>query len=397
MYKRQVDLNTKLGKTAQTSQLLLSVNGLIANPETYTLSSSIVTFVTPPLSNTRIIAMYFDRSSYSGSFVLDQIGDEVKTFGTGYSGLGVHTFVSGVTNAIQVTGGSQFTAASGTTYAPTTGLLEIEIGSHSLTTSNTITIADGGITFTCDADNHASEHSYPRSGDPASSKQLAITAVSGTTITVNVGISNDEPNELAPGNGYSDYTYAAVPLKNRLGGGVGVTANITVTGGKVTNAKVVSGGNGYNNTDVLGIADPRVGEQFVRHLIPSTATYTPASGDMVLTVGAGHQLLAPTTHTPTTATYDPNTGLMVVTIANHGRVNGDQVKFDDAAITFSCTYGSGGNESYPRSTDYASERWLQVFDCTTNTFTVQVLDSIPSTDLSPVSYTHLTLPTIYSV
>ena len=59
------------------------------------------------MSETRIIAMYFDRSSYSGSFVLDQIGDEVKTFGTGYSGLGVHTFVSGVTNAIQVTGGSQ--------------------------------------------------------------------------------------------------------------------------------------------------------------------------------------------------------------------------------------------------------------------------------------------------
>ena len=38
-----VDLDTKLGKTAQKSQLLLSVNGLIANPATYTLSNSIVT------------------------------------------------------------------------------------------------------------------------------------------------------------------------------------------------------------------------------------------------------------------------------------------------------------------------------------------------------------------
>ena len=34
---------------------------------------------------------------------------------------------------------------------------------------------------------------------------------------------------------------------------------------------------------------------------------------------------------------------MVVTIANHGRVNGDQVKFDDGAIRFSCTYSGGGN------------------------------------------------------
>ena len=132
--------------------------------------------------------MYYDRSTYSSSFILDQIGDEIKTFGTGYSGLGTHTFVSGVTNAIQVTGGSQFTAQTGTSYTPSTGLLVIDIGTHSLTTNNTIVIADGGITFTCDADNHASNHAYPRSGDPASGKTLAITAVAGDTITVNVGI-----------------------------------------------------------------------------------------------------------------------------------------------------------------------------------------------------------------
>ena len=91
----------KLGES-HYQLILLSVNGLIAKPATYTLSNSIVTFAIPPLSNTKVIAMYYDRASYSGSFVLDQIGDEVKTFGTGYSGLGVHTFVSGVTNAIQV-------------------------------------------------------------------------------------------------------------------------------------------------------------------------------------------------------------------------------------------------------------------------------------------------------
>ena len=31
-----IDLNTKIGKTASASQLLLSINGLIANPATYT-------------------------------------------------------------------------------------------------------------------------------------------------------------------------------------------------------------------------------------------------------------------------------------------------------------------------------------------------------------------------
>ena len=80
-----IDLDTKIGKSAVTSQLMLSINGLIANPATYSLSNDVVTFITPPLANSKIIAMYYDRSSYTSSFVLDQIGDEIKTFGTGYS------------------------------------------------------------------------------------------------------------------------------------------------------------------------------------------------------------------------------------------------------------------------------------------------------------------------
>ena len=114
-----IDLNTKIGKTAGTSQLLLSINGLIANPATYTVLNNIVTFVTPPLSDSKIIAMYYDRADYNSSFVLDQIGDEIKSFGaitpgTGYSD-GVYTNISlknklgsgvGATADITVTNGS---------------------------------------------------------------------------------------------------------------------------------------------------------------------------------------------------------------------------------------------------------------------------------------------------
>ena len=100
---------------------------------------------------------------------------------------GTHTFVSGVTNAITASNGASgnFTAVSGTTYDPLTGNLVLTIGSHSLTTSNKVTLADGAVTFTCDADNHATNHAYPRSSDPASGQALTITAKTGTTITVN--------------------------------------------------------------------------------------------------------------------------------------------------------------------------------------------------------------------
>ena len=268
-----IDLNTKIGKTAGTSQLLLSINGIIANPATYSVLNNIVTFVTPPLSDSKIIIMYYDRADYNSSFVLDQVGDELQTFGS-----------------------------------------------------------------------------------------------------------------ITPGTGYSDGVYTNVPLKNRRGSGSGATADITVTNGGVTNVTLNTAGNGYNNTDVLGLAESRIGEQLVNTFLPTNGTYAPASGDMELTIGSGHGLTAPTTHTPTGATYDPVTGFMVVTINNHGLKNRDQVKFADGAITFSCAYNGGGNESYPRSTDHISGKWIKVYECTTNTFTVQVLNAWPSTNTDEHTY-----------
>ena len=381
-------VTAKIGKTSVTSQFFVLINGIVQNPENYTIVSDVITFTDAPKESSTCLIMYYDRASYTSSFVLDQVGDEIKTFGTGLSGLGTHTFVSGVTNAITAGGGGSgtYTAATGTSYTPSTGVLIIEIGSHSLTTSNWVTIADGGITFTCDADNHASTHAYPRSGDPASGKQLAITAEDATTITVNVGISNNEPAELVPGTGYSDGIYNAVLLKNKRGSGTGATADITVTNGSVTNVKLVNAGNGYTADDIVGIAPPIIGEQLVKPFLPTNGTYNPSTGDMVLTIGSGHGLIAATTHTPTGATYDPQTGLMVVTIPNHGLKNGDQVKFADGAITFSCGYNGGGNESYPRSTDPISGKWILALDCTTNTFTVQVLTTFPSTNLDAHTY-----------
>ena len=90
-----------------------------------------------------------------------------------------------ITNAI-ITGTIQYTAASGTTYDPLSGDMVINIGAHSLTTANTITIANSGIVFTCDKDNHATNHAYPRATDPVSGKTLNISAVAANTITVNV-------------------------------------------------------------------------------------------------------------------------------------------------------------------------------------------------------------------
>ena len=132
---------------------------------------------------------YFDFTFNAGA----QLNTYNKKFGTAClslsKGRADHTFVSGVADAITAGGGATgtFTAATGTTYDPATGDLVLEIGAHTLTTSNTVTITDEGVVFTCDSDNNTNNYAYPRATDPASGSARAITAVTATTITVNVG------------------------------------------------------------------------------------------------------------------------------------------------------------------------------------------------------------------
>ena len=91
---------------------------------------------------------------------------------------------------------------SAATYDPTTGLLTLTIGNHSLEQGLRVKLANRGLTFTCGMDGHSSEHVYPRFTDPKYDRPIPITSVTATTVTLNIGIS---PNT-------SDHTFvSAVP------------------------------------------------------------------------------------------------------------------------------------------------------------------------------------------
>ena len=76
-------------------------------------------------------------------------------------------------------------------YTPTTGEMVITIGNHSIQVDQKITIAPNSLTFTCAQDSNATNHTYPRAGDPAYNTELTVSAVTDTTITVNVGVSSN--------------------------------------------------------------------------------------------------------------------------------------------------------------------------------------------------------------
>ena len=150
-----------------------------------------------------------------------------------------HKFVSAATDAINVTGGSQFTPTYAT-YNSTTGELILTIGTgHNLTTANTITIDNNSLTFQCSRDGYLSNKTYPRSTDPASTSNsqlntgvLPITNVGTDSITVNVG----------------------------RGAGVGAkfTATVDITG-TVTGITVDDGGTGYDSDypPIITIDEPK--------------------------------------------------------------------------------------------------------------------------------------------
>ena len=89
--------------------------------------------------------------------------------------------ISGVEEAISYTP----TSAS---YNATTGDLTITINSHGFSVGEEISIAENSLTFTCALDGNASNHSYPRSTDPAGRNvRLGIKSVTTNTFVVYVG------------------------------------------------------------------------------------------------------------------------------------------------------------------------------------------------------------------
>ena len=62
----------------------------------------------------------------------------------------------------------------GAAYTASTGNLIIDIANHGLGVGDMIKIADNALTFTCGMDGNYSDHTYPRTTDPASGQYLSL-------------------------------------------------------------------------------------------------------------------------------------------------------------------------------------------------------------------------------
>jgi len=233
-------------------------------------------------------------------------------------------------------------------YDPATGDFVITTGTHSLSVGEGIILDTHSFAFTCDMDNDQSVKSYPRLGiDPYAGRSMIITDVTDTTMTVNVGVSG--PNKyFTP----SDVNY------NALSGDMVVTVGQHGLG---VNRSVV-----LENESFAFTCD-QDGDS-TTHSYPRSGS-DPYAEQSILITSVGT-----TSHTPTNAPYNPTTGIVTLTISTHGFSNGDYIKVDDNALTYTCVLdGNTVEKSYPRPTiDYPSGRWLEVSNVTNDTFDINI-------------------------
>ena len=129
-------------------------------------------------------------------------GDYTHTYKSGLStsvgavvmgGNYTHKFVSAAPSCIQIqSGGSGTLSPVYVDYDGSNGNLKLSFASNPglpANGSNSISIATTSIVMQCEMDNFATNHSYPRVGDPAQGQNLTISGAAGTAFTVNVGAS----------------------------------------------------------------------------------------------------------------------------------------------------------------------------------------------------------------
>ena len=222
------------------------------------------------------------------------------------------------------------------TYDPTTGVFTATIGAHKLQVGDLIEIATESIVFTCDSDGNNTQLAAPQPHHPFYKKKIALTGVTGTTITCNVGT-----------------------------GSGGVHTFVSALTGAIEGERqhpaykkpvVVAATTATTFTVNVGVSSETAAHTFVSATANNikTAKYIP-------------------TYTPYDATYDPATGEFVASIGAHNFVAGDYVMIKPESVVFTCAQdGNATEHAYPESHHPAYKTPVKLTSVTSDTITMNV-------------------------
>ena len=254
-------------------------------------------------------------------------------------------------------------------FDPFTGLMTVDIGSHSLQKGTSVKLKTRAFKFTCALDNHATNHFYPRASgisgpDPAYNTAVKITATTDTTITLDVGKSSNQSEHIF----------------------VSASADSVISGGDYKHTFENAELNGMLIArDTVGLATNSYTWRCSQDNYATDHTY-PRTTDPIHNIEIG--IVTTTTDTftmnvgitsrvkynVTNATYDANSGLATFTTDTaHGQTTTTAVGLVTNAFVFSCAMDQYSSEHpYPRTTDPAHNTSLYPTAVTSNNITINV-------------------------
>ena len=174
-----------------TNTFVINVLGITTLPTSSSTNTSAHTFVSATTGgltyNDGTITLNVTTSAEKDQYTHTFVGAAASTVITGanYS----HAFRWAKKNAVTSAGSTNYTPYYATYNGATGDLVMTFADAHGLGTNDTVGIGTSTIAFACEMDQYGTDHAYPRASDPIAGIQTAITAVTSTTMTVNVGAS----------------------------------------------------------------------------------------------------------------------------------------------------------------------------------------------------------------
>ena len=221
----------------------------------------------------------------------------------------------------------------------------------------TVGLKTESLDWRCSQDNYATVHPYPRLGDPAGDGSvIGVTSVTTSTITLDVGklpryrfTTNVGVNSIPHrylGRGYALPWYGDATYGSAYAGNISIGITDTPYEHKFVSAasSAIEIGGDYAHSFVSGSSD-------LANAIFSGGdykhTFVRGATDSITKVTGGGKL------TPIGAAYTGSTGVLQMTFASaHGITGGQQISFDNGALTFTCDRDNNNTEhAYPRASD----------------------------------------------
>ncbi len=317
-------------------------------------------------------------------------GDYTHTFKSGLStsvgavvmgGDYTHKFVSAAPSCIQIqSGGSGTLTPVYADYTASNGNLVLKFASNpGLANGSTVSIATTSIVMQCEMDNFATNHSYPRVGDPAQGQNLTVSGAAGTAFTVNVGASATTAHTPSA----AAYTPSTGELVLTIPAGYNLNKSqttLTAASGTTYDAKtgiltVTAANHGLALGRRIRFDDESLSFQCTKdggvgiHKYPR-ATDPESKKWVTITDYTNNTFTVGITSAGASGDY-PHT--FVTGVSQGIKVAADSIRIGDNSLIYTCAMDNNGtSHSYPRSTDPYYRNAISIGATTTTTITAFV-------------------------